>query len=204
MTKRLPFLFVKGGLWLNLKGKSKYIVIIAILIGLALSVTGVVAYWSSSLSSGNVIVELSGNEVNLQVDDLNGQFTGLLVPVGYDYFVGEVTEVELVYEVSIEEELIRSVQLLVEKLEVTIAGSSSYSHLVEVTIGDVLDQNVYDLLNDEVRIIVKVRLLEPIDEQEALERGLSSEMVNVENSQLAYEAIKGETINIKIGFKVVS
>ncbi len=187
-----------------MKGKSKYIVIIAILIGLALSVTGVVAYWSSSLSSGNVIVELSGNEVNFQVDDLNGQFTGLLVPVGYDYFAGEVTEVELVYEVSIEEELIRSIQLLVEKLEVTIAGSSTYSHLVEVTIGDVLDQNIYDLLNDEVRIIVKVRLLEPIDEQEALERGLSSEMVNVENSAAAYEAIKGETINIKIGFKVVS
>ncbi len=204
MSKRLPFLFEKGGLWLNLKGKSKYIVIIAILIGLALSVTGVVAYWSSSLSSGNVIVELSDNEVNLQVDDLNGQFTGLLVPVGYDYFAGEVTEVELVYEVSIEEELIRSVQLLVEKLEVTIAGSSTYSHLVEVTIGDVLDQNVYDLLNDEVRIIVKVRLLEPIDEQEALERGLSLEMVNVTNSQIAYEAIKGQTINIKLGFKIVS
>lgn len=204
MTKGLPFLFEKGGLWLNLKGKSKYIVIIAILIGLALSVTGVVAYWTSGLSTGNVVVELSDNEVNLEVDDLNGQFTGLLVPVGYDYFSGEVTEVELVYEVSIEEELIRSVQLMVEKQEVTIAGDTTYSHLVVVTIDEVLDQNVYDLLNDQIRIIVKVRLLEPIDEQEAFERGLSSEMVNVTNSQIAYESIKGQTINIKLGFKVVS
>ena len=187
-----------------MKGKSKYIVIIAILIGLALSITGVVAYWASGLSTGNVVVELSDNEVNLEVNDLNGQFTGLLVPVGYDYFSGEVTEVELVYEVSIEEELIRSVQLMVEKQEVTIAGNTTYSHLVVVTIDEVLDQNVYDLLNDQIRIIVKVRLLEPIDEQEALERGLSSEMVNVTNSQIAYEAIKGQTINIKLGFKVVS
>ena len=204
MTKRLPFLFEKGGLWLNLKGKSKYIVIIAILMGLALSISGVVAYWTSGLSTGNVVVELSDNEVNLEVNDLNGQFTGLLVPVGYDYFSGEVTEVELVYEVSIEEELIRSVQLMVEKLEVTIAGSTAYSHLVEVTIDNVLNQNVYDLFNDQIRIIVRVKLMEPIDEQEALIRGLSSEMVNVTNSQLAYEAIKGQTINIKLGFRIVS
>lgn len=187
-----------------MKGKSKYIVVIAILIGLALSVTGAVAYWTSSLSTGNVVVELSDNEINLEVNDLNGQFTGLLVPLGYDYFSGEVTEVELVYEVSIEEELLRSVQLLVERLEVTIAGSSDYSHLVVVTIDDSLDQNIFDLSNDEIRIIVRVRLMEPIDEQEALERGLSSEMVNVTNSQEAYEAIKGQTINIKLGFKIVS
>lgn len=172
--------------------------------GLAISITGVASYWSSNLSAVNVVVELSSNEVNLHVDDLNDQSPGLLVPMGYDYFEGEVTEIKFVYEVSIEGELKRNIQLLVEKLEVTIAGSNAYSHLVLVTIGDVLDQNVYDLSNDKIRVIVKVRLLEPIDEQEALERGLSLEMVNVENSAAAYEAIKGGIINIKLGITVVS
>jgi hypothetical protein len=45
-------------------------------------------------------------------------------------------------------------------------------------------------------------LLEPIDEAEAVERGLDLGLVNVDDSEAAYNIIRGETISFKINFSV--
>ena len=185
-----------------MKGKIKYVVIIAILIGFAFTFTSAVAYWSTEVNTSNVEVEVSDQAANLQIIDLNTEVDGWLVPVGYDFFVGEVTEVELRYEVSLDKELIRTINLIVEKIEVSIGGETTYAHLVEVVIGGEEDMKVYDLYNDKVTVVVKVRLQEPIDADEALEKGLSSDVVNVEDSISAYESIKGQEIKIVIGFRV--
>ena len=184
-----------------MKSKIKYIVLIVFLIAFAFTFTSAVAYWSTELDTTNIVVEVSDVDASLIVDDKNEEFTGYLVPEGYAFFVGEVTEVVFTYEVSLDKELINIQSLVVEKLEVTIGGETTYAHLVEVTIGDEIDIKEYDLYNDIVTVIVRVRLIEPIDSEEALEKGISLDRVNVEDSLGAYESIKGQQINIKIGFR---
>jgi len=154
------------------------------LIGFAFTFTSAVAYWSVEIDSGNVDVEISEIEASLEIIDLNGHVSGWLVPAGYDFFQGEVTEVEFTYEVSLDRELVRTVNLIVEKLEVTINGETTYAHLVESS------------------AVVKVRLTEPIDAEEAIQRGLDASRVNVEDSIGAYEAIRGQEISIELGFRV--
>ncbi len=185
-----------------MKHKIKYVVIIATLISLAFTSTSVVAYWSTVVNTENVVVEVAEHQANLQILDLNGEFHGWLVPKGYDFILGEVTEVEFRYEVSLDKELIRTMNLIVEKMEVTIGGLTTYAHLVEVTIGDEQDLKVFDIYNDIVMIVIRVRLQEPIDLDEANERSLDLSSVNVEDSQVAYEAIKGQEIRIELGFRV--
>ncbi|MDY0023746.1 MAG: hypothetical protein RBR66_02345 [Candidatus Izemoplasmatales bacterium] len=184
-----------------MKSKIKYIVLIVFLVAFAFTFTSAVAYWSTELDTTNIVVEVSDVDASLIVDDNNEEFTGYLVPEGYAFFVGEVTEVVFTYEVSLDKELINIQSLVVEKLEVTIGGETTYAHLVEVTIGDEIDIKEYDLYNDIVTVIVRVRLIEPIDSEEALEKGISLDRVNVEDSLGAYESIKGQQINIKIGFR---
>ena len=172
------------------------------MIGFAFTFTSAVAYWSVEIDSGNVDVEISEIEASLEIIDLNGHVSGWLVPAGYDFFQGEVTEVEFTYEVSLDRELVRTVNLIVEKLEVTINGETTYAHLVEVIIGGETDIKNYDLYNDLITVVVKVRLTEPIDAEEAIQRGLDASRVNVEDSIGAYEAIRGQEISIELGFRV--
>ena len=182
--------------------KIKYIVIIVILIGFAFTFTSAVAYWSLEIDTSNVDVEISEQEASLEIIDLNGSVTGWLVPEGYDFFSGEVAEVEFTYEVSLDKELVRTVNLIVEKMVVTINGETTYAHLVEVIIGGEKDIKNYDLYNDLVTVVVKVRLLEPIDAAEAIQRGLDASSVNVVDSIGAYESIRGQEISIELGFRV--
>ena len=185
-----------------MKGKIKYLVIIALLIGFTFTFTSTIAYWSTEVNTSNLEIEVSEQTANLEVVDLSGTIEGWLVPEGYALFEGEVSEIVLQYEISLDKELIRTVDLIVETLEVTIGGESTYAHLVEVSIGGENDSKIYDLYNDKVTVIIKVRLKEPIDSDEALEKGLSLDLVNVEDSLAAYESIKGQEINLKIGFRV--
>jgi len=182
--------------------KIKYVVIIVLLLAFAVSSATATAYWSTVINTGNVVIEVSEQEANLVVVDLNSTANVWLVPEGYDYFVGEVDEVELEYLVSIDKELLKSVNLIVERLVVTIGGSETYSQLVEVIIEDQLNSKTFELFNDTVLIRVRIRLQEPIDMVEAIENGLDHSLVNVEDSQAAYESIKGQEIRIEIGFRV--
>lgn len=185
-----------------MKKKIKYIIMIAVLLGFAFTFTSAVAYWSTELDTSNVQIEVSDEVAHLEVLDMNSAVTGLLVPEGYDYFVGEVIEVIFRYQVSLDKELIRTINLIVESMEVTIGGETTYAHLVDIDIGGEKDLKVYDLYNDTVDVVIKVRLIEPIDALEAIERRIDASQVNVEDSVSAYESIKGQKIEIKLGFRI--
>ncbi|HCB67037.1 MAG TPA: hypothetical protein DEP70_05735, partial [Acholeplasmataceae bacterium] len=175
-------------------GKSAQIVIIIILIiALGFTSTAAYAYWTDVKTYSNVVLEFEGEDANLVIEQQSEAFTGMLVPEGHANFTNEVEEVMFVYEVSVDKELAKTMNLIVEAIDVTIDGVVDYEHLVEITIGNGDRYFVNELFNSVVTITITVRLLEPIDAAEAVERGLSEELVNVEDSEAAFNAIKGKT-----------
>lgn len=178
------------------------VIIIMLLIALGFTSTAAFAYWQDVSRVGNVVIRFDGEDANLIVQEVSDQFSGRLVPAGYVYFEGEVDEVVFEYEVSIDKTLVQTMNLVVEAIDVKIGETDEYSHLVEVQVGPELNAFEYELFNSVVTVTVRVRLLEPIDEAEAFERGLDPSLVNVENSEEAYNFIKGETISFKINFSV--
>jgi len=184
-------------------GKSAQIVIIIILIiALGFTSTAAYAYWTDVKTYSNVVLEFEGEDANLVIEQQSEAFTGMLVPEGHANFTGEVEEVVFVYEVSVDKELAKTMNLIVEAIDVKIDGVEDYEHLVEITIGNGDRYFVNELFNSVVTITITVRLLEPIDAAEAVERGLSEELVNVEDSEAAFNAIKGKTISFTISFRV--
>ncbi|HQQ39836.1 MAG TPA: hypothetical protein PKY72_06010, partial [Bacilli bacterium] len=155
-----------------MRNKIIYIIMIVVLLGFAFTFTSAVAYWSTELDTTNVQIEVSDEVAHLEVLDMNSEVTGWLVPEGYDHFAGEVTEVIFRYQVSLDKELIRTINLIVESMEVTIGGETTYAHLVDIDIGGEKDLKIYDLYNDSVTVVIKVRLIEPIDALEAASKGI--------------------------------
>jgi len=185
-----------------LRNKIIYIIMIVVLLGFAFTFTSAVAYWSTELDTTNVQIEVSDEVAHLEVLDMNSEVTGWLVPEGFDHFAGEVTEVIFRYQVSLDKELIRTINLIVESMEVTIGGETTYAHLVDIDIGGEKDLKIYDLYNDSVTVVIKVRLIEPIDALEAASKGIDTSKINVEDSVSAYESIKGQKIEITLGFRI--
>ena len=177
-------------------------IIIILLIGLGFTSTAAFAYWQDISRIGNVVIEYEGEDANLVVEEMHEVFSGKLVPEGYVYFEGEVDSVTFEYEVSIDKTLVRSMNLVVESFDVNIGEDDNYAHLVDITIGPAKDSFTYELFNSKINVIVVVRLLEPIDEAKAIERGLDLSLVNVEDSRQAYDDIKGQTITFSVRFRV--
>jgi predicted ribosomally synthesized peptide with SipW-like signal peptide len=184
------------------KKSAQIVIIIILIIALGFTSTAAYAYWTDVKTYSNVVLEFEGEDANLVIEQQSEAFTGMLVPQGYANFTGEVEEVVFVYEVSVDKELAKTMNLIVEAIDVTIDGVVDYEHLVEITIGNGDRYFVNELFNSVVTITITVRLLEPIDAAEAVERGLSEELVNVEDSEAAFNAIKGKTINFTISFRV--
>jgi len=178
------------------------VIIIMLLIALGFTSTAAFAYWQDVSRVGNVVIRFDGEDANLIVQEVSDQFSGRLVPQGYVYFEGEVDEVVFEYEVRIDKTLVQTMNLVVEAIDIKIGDSSEYSHLVEVQIGPARNAFEFELFNSVVTVTIKVRLLEPIDAAEAIAKGLDPSLVNVENSEEAYNFIKGETISFKINFSV--
>jgi predicted ribosomally synthesized peptide with SipW-like signal peptide len=184
------------------KKSAQIVIIIILIIALGFTSTAAYAYWTDVKTYSNVVLEFEGEDANLVIEQQSEAFTGMLVPEGHANFTGEVEEVVFVYEVSVDKELAKTMNLIVEAIDVTIDGVVDYEHLVEITIGNGDRYFVNELFNSVVTITITVRLLEPIDAAEAVERGLSEELVNVEDSEAAFNAIKGKTINFTISFRV--
>ncbi len=184
------------------KKSAQIVIIIILIIALGFTSTAAYAYWTDVKTYSNVVLEFEGEDANLVIEQQSEAFTGMLVPEGHANFTGEVEQVVFVYEVSVDKELAKTMNLIVEAIDVTIDGVVDYEHLVEITIGNGDRYFVNELFNSVVTITITVRLLEPIDAAEAVERGLSEELVNVEDSEAAFNAIKGKTINFTISFRV--
>jgi len=141
----------------------------------------------------------------LIVDDLNNKLDDKrLVPQGYRMFTNDVDEVEFTYNAGISRELINSVNLHISATNITIGGEETYAQLVDINILNQGDKAQTDLFNDTVSITIVVRLIEPIDEAEAVQKDLDTSRVNVEDSKEAYESIKGEVIEFTLEFSLSS
>ena len=196
------FILNKGGIRVVVKKYIPIGIIIMLIIALGFTSTAAFAYWQDVSSIGNVVIRFDGEDAELQVLETSDSFSGMLVPEGRIYFVGEVDQVEFTYEVSIDKPLVQSMNLVVEAIEVKIGGSDTYAHLVDIRIANGGDSFEYELFNSKVNVVIVVRLLEPIDNDEAVERGLDLELVNVDDAEAAYNSIKGEDISFVVKFSV--
>lgn len=179
-----------------------YIIIIVLLISLGFTSTAAFAYWQDVEEVGNVVIRFDGEDAELKADLTSDEFTGMLVPEGYIYFDGEVDYVEFEYDVYLTRALVQSMNLVVEAIDVKIDDEETYGHLVEINIQNQGELFVGELFNSTVKITVVVRLIEPIDEQEAIEKGLDPSLINVDDSRQAYDDIKGKTISFSLSFRV--
>jgi hypothetical protein len=178
-----------------------FIAISVLIIALGFTTTLAIRYWNEVTKTKNVTIFL-GNEdqVEMNVIDVSPTFEGTLVPKGYAFWKGEVDEVHFEYEISItDRELIQTMNLVVEAINIKIGGSTVYAHLVEVTIVDEVGRKVIDFDGETAIINIIVRLLEPVDASEAAETG---KVANVDDAELAFNTIKGEEVEITLRFKI--
>ncbi len=178
------------------------VVIIMLFVALGFTSTAAFAYWSDVSELSNVVIIFDPEDANLVIEERVEGVNGMLVPQGYVFFEGQVDYATFQYDVSIDRSLVNSMNLVVEAVEVTINGLTDYEHLVEITIGNGDRRQVRELFNTTVTISVVIRLIEPIDAAEAVERGFGVERVNVEDSVAAYNAIIGQTISFTLRFSV--
>lgn len=178
------------------------VIIILLIVALGFTSTAAFAYWQDVSRVGNVVIRFDGEDANLIVEQVSDEFNGRLVPEGFVFFEGEVEEVVFEYEVRIDKELVQTMNLIVEANDVKIGETDEYAHLVDVQVGLAKDKFEYEIFNSIVTVRVVVKIQEPIDSAEAIERDLDPSLVNVEDSEAAYNFIKGETISFKINFSV--
>jgi hypothetical protein len=176
-----------------------------LIIGFVFTVSSAFAYWQEVTVSNTVDVVVIREGAELIVDDLNNELDDKrLVPQGYRMFTNDVDEVEFTYNAGISRELINSVNLHISATNITIGGEETYAQLVDINILNQGDKAQTDLFNDTVSITIVVRLIEPIDEAEAVQKDLDTSRVNVEDSKEAYESIKGEVIEFTLEFSLSS
>lgn len=180
------------------------IVISLLLLGLGVTTTLAVRYWNEISKLSNVTINIgTDQQVEMTVQKTGAEFIGTLVPEGFDFFDGEVDEVEFEFVVSIDKKLIQTMNLVIEVLDRTIDGSTEYGHLVEVTIEDEVGRKVVDFFNetieDTVTVKITVKLLEPVDASEAAE---TDKIANVDDGELAFNTIKGKEIAFSLRFTI--
>lgn len=174
-----------------------------LLIGFIFTSSSAFAYWNDVTVAKDVEIVTIGEPIELIITDINDTNTEAhLVPEGYAISVGDVEQMELQYEIRVSRELLNSVDLYITASNILINDLDTYGHLIEIKIMGFDDQAVLDLYNDTITITVQIKLIEPIDAQEAIDKGLDSSLVNVEDSKLAFEQIKGQTISFILEFEL--
>lgn len=177
--------------------------IIFLIIGLSFTMTSAFAFWREVTVTTEVEVITLGSPIEILVTDLNQSDNGLrLVPTSYAMSVGDVELIELSYDIGVSRELLNQVSLQVSINDILIDGSDLYSHLISIKVMGEEDGVELDLFNDTLTITIIVELLEPIDLEEAINKGLDLDLVNVENAIEAYETIQGKNISFSIGLEL--
>jgi len=178
--------------------------LLLLVVGLAFTMTSAFAFWKEVTITSEVEVITIGDPIEILITDLNiNNGTLSLVPVGYAIAVGDVEKIELYYDIGVSKELLNQVILQITVNDILIDDDDLYSHLVKVTVMGSEGGADLDLFNDTIRVTVIVELLEPIDMDEAISRGLNIDLVNVNNSIQAFEDLKGKTISFTLGFELM-
>ena len=94
--------------------------------------------------------------------------------------------------------------MAVEAIDVLIDGSDEYAHLVQITIMDEVGKKLLPVFEYSIIVSIVVEILEPIDEAEAIENEWDLSVVNVEDSQAAFEAIFGKSITFDVSFELIN
>ncbi|TNF08530.1 MAG: hypothetical protein EP317_02990 [Bacillota bacterium] len=178
------------------------IIILMLLTALGFTSSAAFAYWQDVSKVGNVVIRFGSPDANLEYEIVHDEFEGELVPEGYVFYEGETDSIVFEYDVWLDRTLVQLMDLSVIASDLKIGDSTEYNHLIDITINGSQMSYSGELFNDRVRVQVTVRLIEPIDLEEATNRELDLSLVNVEDSQQAFEDIKGETISFKISFSV--
>lgn len=175
-----------------------------LLIGLSFTTTSALAFWKEVTVTNEVEVITIGEPVEIIITDFSeGIESFRLVPVGYAIAVGDVEMIELHYNIGVSRELLNEVILRISTGDILIGGVDTYSHLVKITVMGEEGGIDLDLFNDTITIIVVVELLEPIDMDEAIALGLDIDLVNVDDSVLAFNEIRGKNISFVLGFELI-
>ncbi|MFO7969542.1 MAG: hypothetical protein R6U15_05515 [Candidatus Izemoplasmatales bacterium] len=183
--------------------KIQIALVVFLFIGFIFTTTSAFSYWQEVTVANDVEIINIGEPVEIVVTDLNtSPETETLVPSGYAMQVTDVEYVTLTYQVGVSEELLNTVNLIISKNNVLINGDSTYSHLIDIDIMGMGEEATVDLFNDTITITVVVRLIEPIDLQEANDLGLDPSLANVEDSIAAYNAIKGQNVSFQLLFEL--
>ncbi|MFW5841809.1 MAG: hypothetical protein ACOC1L_03670 [Bacillota bacterium] len=178
-------------------------VLIFLVVGLLFTTASALAYWQEVTISNTITIGTIREGVDIEVTNITEMDENVrLVPEGYVMFVGDVDEVTLTYNVSVTRELLNSVDLYINAHSVTIGESADYEHLVDISINNDTRESIMDIFNDMVTIEIAIKLLEPIDEQEAITLGFPLTRVNVDDSIEAYNTIKGQEINFTLRFEL--
>ncbi len=172
-------------------------------IGFLFTSTSAFAYWNEVTVQRDIEIVKIGEPVQIIITDINNDNSDYyLVPEGRAISVGDVEVIEFTYNVGVSRELLSVVNLEVIAENILIDNSDEYSHLVEIDINGMGENAVFDLYNDIITITVKVKLSEPIDEEEAINNGLDLTSVNVDDSKSAFESIRGKIISFNLNFSL--
>ena len=175
-----------------------------LIVGLAFTTTSAFAFWKEVTVTNEIEVVTIGEPVKILVTDLNDGNKDLrLVPLGYAIAVGDVEKVIMTYDIGVSRELLNQVILRITVNDILIGDDDTYSHLVKVSVLGEEGGIDLDLFNDTITITIIVELLEPIDMDESISEGLDIELVNVEDSLLAYEEMNGKTISFVLGLELI-
>ncbi|QMS84695.1 hypothetical protein [Candidatus Xianfuyuplasma coldseepsis] len=134
----------------------------------------------------------------------NSGDNSVLVPKGQAMAVNDVEEVTFEYQLRPYSEDITTGFIRIEAIDILIDGKEDYTNLVQITILDELNVKLLPIINDVMTVKLTVELLEPIDEQEAIDEGLDLSLVNVDDAELACEAICGKSIEFDVSFVLIT
>ena len=178
-------------------------IIVFLMFGLAITSTSTFSFWRQVNVTRTVEVIGVGEPLELQITDLSTDNNPLsLVPSGYVVTISDTDEIILQYTVGVSRELLSTEVLNIDANTVLIDDDDTYSHLVDINILGMGNNATLDLYNDIITITVTVKLIEPIDDAEAIANELDLSLVNVEDSILAYNQIKGKTISFILSFNL--
>jgi len=178
-------------------------ILVLLLIGLVSTFSFSLSFWNTVNVTRTVEITEVNQAVELDIHDISIENrTLVLVPEGYAVSDGESESITLEYTVGVSRELLSSTNLNIIASQILIGGNNEYSHLVGIDILGMGDDITLDLFNDTILVTVIITLDEPVDQQEAIIQGLDLSTVNVEDSQVAYDQIQGQTISFILTFNL--